>query len=462
MNNLNRTNKSINYSIVRIIADDIDFNWNIPYNVNEPKKGQGTGFFIDSQYILTCCHVVCNSKNVYIEIPSKDSNKYFCNIISICPFYDIALLKTIDYKSKYYLKLGNSQNIKIGSKVEVVGYPVSKKNKNNSNNLKFTSGIISGQQDKYIQTDSSINPGNSGGPLFCNNKVIGINTSKLVGANLENIGFSVPIHYYNLIKKDMFENKIVFRPHLLIEYNNTNEEIIKELTNGKINKGIVISKIYDESILKKSNLTKNSILTKINNYTIDCYGFVNKKWLNTNLNINTILNEFKNNQKITITYYNYNIKNKCTIQLKPFESSLRIFYPIFEKIDYIVIAGMIIMNLTKNHLDKDNIKLNCYFINKENKYDKPALIISNIFPNTNINILNNIKQNDIITKVNNKNVHNLETLKKALKHNLIINKKEYILIENIDEKSVLLSKDDIIKENLKYSEIYKYSVYKNK
>jgi S1-C subfamily serine protease len=462
MNNLNRTNKSINYSIVRIIADDIDFNWNIPYNVNEPKKGQGTGFFIDSQYILTCCHVVCNSKNVYIEIPSKDSNKYFCNIISICPFYDIALLKTIDYKSKYYLKLGNSQNIKIGSKVEVVGYPVSKKNKNNSNNLKFTSGIISGQQDKYIQTDSSINPGNSGGPLFCNNKVIGINTSKLVGANLENIGFSVPIHYYNLIKKDMFENKIVFRPHLLIEYNNTNEQIIKELTNGKINKGIVISKIYDESILKKSNLTKNSILTKINNYTIDCYGFVNKKWLNTNLNINTILNEFKNNQKITITYYNYNIKNKCTIQLKPFESSLRIFYPIFEKIDYIVIAGMIIMNLTKNHLDKDNIKLNCYFINKENKYDKPALIISNIFPNTNINILNNIKQNDIITKVNNKNVHNLETLKNALKHNLIINKKEYILIENIDEKSVLLSKDDIIKENLKYSEIYKYSVYKNK
>lgn len=462
MNHLNRTNKSIHYSIVRIIADDIDFNWNIPYNVNEPKKGQGTGFFIDSQYILTCCHVVCNSKNVYIEIPSKDSNKYFCNIISICPFYDIALLKTVDYKSKYHLNIGNSQTIKIGSKVEVIGYPVSKKNKNTPNNLKFTSGIISGQQDKYIQTDSTINPGNSGGPLFCNNKVIGINTSKLVGADLDNIGFSVPIHYYHLIKKDMFENKIVFRPHLLIEYNNTNEEIIKELSNGKIKKGIIISKVYDESILKKSSITKDSILTKINNYTIDCYGFVNKKWLNTNLNINTILNEFKNNQKITITYYNNEIKNKCTIQLKPFESSLRIFYPIFEKIDYIVIAGMIFMNLTKNHTNKNTEKLNCYFNDKKNKYDKPALIVSNIFPNTQANIFNNISQFDIITKVNNKDVHNIYTLKNALKHNLMIHKKEYISIENDEGKSVLLLYENIVKENLKYSEIYKYSVYKNK
>jgi S1-C subfamily serine protease len=453
-------NKKINYSVVRIIADDINFNWRIPYSKDQPLKGQGTGFFIDKEYIVTCAHVVSDSKNVYIEIPSKDSDKYYCEVISICPYFDIALLKTKEYKSPYYLKLGNSSIVKINSKVEVIGYPVGfSKSNNNINNLKVTSGIISGQQNKYIQTDSTINPGNSGGPLLSKGYVIGINSSKLIADNLENIGYAVPINNFKIIKNNMLKNNIVYRPNLLIEYSNTDKKLIKQLTNNKIDKGVIISKIFNNSIIQKTKLKKNSIFTKIDKYNIDNFGITNYKWIGTNVNLEMILNNFENNKKINITYYTDGKKYSDKIILKPFIPNIRYMFPIFEKIDYLILGGMIFMNLTKNHFEDNKSKeLLCTVIKKDNNYDTPKIIVSYIYPNTEVNILNNIKSDNIIVKVNNKSVDNIASMKRALKKPIIINNKKYIQIENDNGKIILMTVDDIHKENEVFSKMYDYPI----
>jgi S1-C subfamily serine protease len=478
MDNNNRSTKKINYSVVRIIADDIDFNWRIPYTLNEPKKGNGTGFFIDDTHILTCSHVVSNSKNVYIEIPAKSSDKYYCDVVSICPFFDIALLKTKNYKSLYYVNLGNSDNLKVGSKVEVVGYPVGfSKTKDGINNLKFTSGIISGQQNKYIQTDSSINPGNSGGPLFSKGVVIGINSSKLVADNLDNIGYAIPINNFKIIKDNMLKEKIVYRPNLLFEYNNTDKNLISQLTNGKVDKGILISKIYNKSILKgnskenskttitkisknnKSHIDKDCILTEIDGYKIDNFGLTDYKWLGTHVNIDIILNKFKNNENVNITYYQNGNKYINKITLKPFVPEVRSMFPAIENIEYIILGGMIFMNLAKNHLEGETpLKLLCNNMknNNDNDYDKPKVIVSYIYPNTEVNILNNIKVDNIILKVNDIKINNISSMRNALKKPIVINKKQYIKIENEDGKSVLMLKTDINKQNEIFSQLYGY------
>ena len=79
-------------SIVRITSDSIVFDWSNPFNKSKNTESIGTGFFISDELILTCAHVVNGSKNLYIEIPSKDSNKYSCKIIGICPDFDIAII----------------------------------------------------------------------------------------------------------------------------------------------------------------------------------------------------------------------------------------------------------------------------------------------------------------------------------------------------------------------------------
>src|SRR5439155_16992393 len=57
----------------------------------------------------------------------------------------------------------------------------------------FTTGVVSSLHSGMIQTDAAINQGNSGGPLIdSEGRVIGINTSKLVG-DAQGIGFARPI-----------------------------------------------------------------------------------------------------------------------------------------------------------------------------------------------------------------------------------------------------------------------------
>jgi len=461
--------KTINNAVVRINSESININWQIPYLLKNPTKGSGTGFFIDKNYILTCAHVISHAKNIYIEIPGFTNEKYSCEIVGICPEFDIGLLKILNYDSKYFLELGNSEILKSGMDVFVVGYPRSYTSNSNNpiNNLKYTIGVISGQQYGLIQTDSAINPGNSGGPLFYENKVIGINSLKLVADNVENVAYAIPINYYKVIKND-FSDKIIHRPSLGFEYNNTDENIIEELTNHKIKKGIIISKIFSDSILKHSKIKEGAIITKINNVEINNYGLINKIWIGTKLSIDNILNLFKKDDKIKISYYSSDkkkIKNKnnstekiITIQLKPHKYKIRELFPVFEPIQYFVLSGVIFMNLTLNNINDNNYEKLFQYTHKSEK-DKPVVIVSFIFPNTKVNIVNNIKANDVITKINDIEISSISNFQKILEKPIMLNEKKFLKIENNNQKYMLISYESIVEEDNIFSEIYKYEKY---
>jgi serine protease Do len=479
----NELKKRINNSVVRIIAEEINIDWKTPYLIKNPKLGQGTGFFINKDgYILTCAHVVNGAKNLYIEIPSIGDEKYECVVIGICPDFDIALIRTKTYRSKYFLELGDSDKLLVGSEVYVVGYPVSLSTSDDSvNNLKYTMGIISGQSHGLIQTDSPINPGNSGGPLILKNKIIGINSMKLVSEGLENIGYSVPIHYYKVIEYDFnknaknnYDHKIIYRPDLLFEYENTDAKILEEITNGKVKEGgIIVSKIYDSSTLnkesketkEKSGIKKGTIITEIDGYKINNYGLTNKRWIGTQISINVLLNNISNNSMIDIKYFDDKLDKIKTKKIKiiPFVPPVKFVYPVFEEVPYFILGGIVFMNFSLNHaLNISGQQLGTHnyqmieYITKKEELLKPKLYVSFVFPNSKVNILNNIQRNDFIKKINNINVNSVHDLSNALKKPIVINSKEYIKIEGINDKSMLLSISDIIQQDLIFSNIYHY------
>ncbi len=459
----------INKCVVKIIADSINVNWNLPYLKETPDNGQGTGFFIDNKgHILTCAHVIDGAKNVYIELPNINNQKYDCEVIGICPEFDIGMLYCKTYQPKDYVTLGDSDKLKIESKVQVVGYPLSLRKENNANNLKFTVGIIGGQQSGFIQTDSAINPGNSGGPLFNNGKVIGINSMKLVGKNLDNIGFSIPINYFKTIKDDLMNNKmrsIIYRPDLLFQYDNTDKEVLKKITNGKITDGIKISKIFKPSPLKNI-IDENNIITEINGYKLDNFGYtLNYKWLGSSIKIETLIDRFKNNSNIVIKYFDLkSMKMKQNkILLKPYIYPIRVLYPAYENIGYLVFGGMVFTELSKNYiinLDNEifntNYKLINIIKNKEEQMS-PSLCITEIF-NTKIKKLNNIKKCNIITKVNDIEVNNINDLTKALSKPITINKSQFIKIENNENKSIIMSIKDLYEQDKSFSNNYSYNI----
>ena len=117
-------------------------------------------------------------------------------------------------------------------------------------------------------------------------------------------------------------------------------------------------------------------------------------------------------------------------------------YPRFEKVDYEVLDGLVITTITDNYLytlnkEEDlNTSLYTYFSirNKSNS----VVIISYIYPNTDISNLDVLEEGDIIIKVNNIEVNTIEDVREAAVKYTMIKKKRYIVIETALNEKILI------------------------
>ncbi|MDB5389617.1 MAG: peptidase and chymotrypsin/Hap [Planctomycetaceae bacterium] len=189
------------------------------------RMGTGTAFVIHADgYLLTCAHVVGAAPSVQVKLGDKT---YHARVISKNVALDFALLK-VEVKNLTVLPLADSSKIELGEEVRAVGYPISTVL---GESLKATRGTIAGLVKKdnttMFQIDASINPGNSGGPLI-NEKgeVIGINSAKLIGESVDNVGLSIPI---NEVKAMLKDQKVEFQPKGSIE-KLAGPELVKRVT----------------------------------------------------------------------------------------------------------------------------------------------------------------------------------------------------------------------------------------
>ena len=161
--------------------------------ISDEEFSSGTGCIISSNgLILTSRHVIDGVKNIKIKL-HDGTEKDGILLDSIGGGNDLALLKIKTTTPLQPIKLGNSNNLKVGQKVLAIGNPFGFNNT-------LTTGIVSrvDKERNKIQTDAAINPGSSGGPLLNSNaEVIGINQSIYNPDNNSSnigIGFAVPIN----------------------------------------------------------------------------------------------------------------------------------------------------------------------------------------------------------------------------------------------------------------------------
>ena len=160
--------------------------------VVKTNSGLGTGFFISEDEILTNYHVI--EEAMTISVVNQNKKRSSAVVLKSDMKRDLALLKT-NMKGtpvKFY-----TDQLKQGEMVEALGHPKGRK-------FSLTKGWISairkwdsvysatGTKDVlFIQTDAAINSGNSGGPLFYKDKVVGVNTQKMVDTDIEGMNFAV-------------------------------------------------------------------------------------------------------------------------------------------------------------------------------------------------------------------------------------------------------------------------------
>lgn len=148
------------------------------------EEGLGSGVLVSYDGLIwTASHVVHNAEKVIVKF--TDGDIYEADVLSSSPMADVALIKVLNpifkLKKKHIAIIGNSDEIKTGEDIFVIGAPLGIEQT-------LSKGIVSGRMTddslndsfmpvEFIQTDASINPGNSGGPMFnMKGEVVGISS----------------------------------------------------------------------------------------------------------------------------------------------------------------------------------------------------------------------------------------------------------------------------------------------
>ena len=245
----------------------------------------GTGFFISSDgLIATNKHVVGDQAATYWVI-MNDGRKLKAKVLALDPLQDLAILKvdaTTTPSNITFIPLGDSNNLKVGQTVIVIGNALGEFQNTVSvgvisglHRSIVAAGTAAGSESlqEVIQTDAAINPGNSGGPLLdLNGKAIGINTAMAQGA--ENVGFSLPI---NLVSKDLADVKETGKiqyAYLGVRYLIINAQV-KDEKKLSVDYGALLAKgekgepaVMENSPAAKAGLREGDIILEFNSSKI--------------------------------------------------------------------------------------------------------------------------------------------------------------------------------------------------
>jgi serine protease Do len=162
-------------------------------------KSIGSGLIVSPDgFVITNAHVVeLAEKEKEVSITLSSGSKYRAQIITADEDADLALLKIEDKAVQFpYFDLSYTSPNLLGETVVALGSPAAYENSVSHGILSALHRSFTVEDHTYnnlIQTDAAINPGNSGGPLIdLNGGLVGINSAKLAGTAIENIGFAIP------------------------------------------------------------------------------------------------------------------------------------------------------------------------------------------------------------------------------------------------------------------------------
>jgi len=152
---------------------------------------RGSGFLVDqSGRILTNQHVIRDVQSIRVKLASGDVYDAV-RILAVDERRDLAILQIAGFKLPA-LELGDSDAVRIGTPVVLIGSPMGLENT-------VTTGIVSGRRQEpegyqLLQMSAPASRGSSGGPLMTmDGVVVGIASSQMNAG--QNLNFALPINY---------------------------------------------------------------------------------------------------------------------------------------------------------------------------------------------------------------------------------------------------------------------------
>ena len=238
-----------------------------------PPRSLGSGFIISEDgYILTNNHVVDDASQIIVRL--SDRRELEAKLVGSDVRADLAVLKVETDIDLPTVKLGRSEELKVGAWVLAIGSPF-------GFDYSVTAGIVSAKgrslptaQNEnyvpYIQTDVAINPGNSGGPLFnLAGEVVGINSQIYSNSGgFMGVSFAIPIDVAMDVAQQLRTDGRVSRGWLGVMIQEVNRDLAESFGLDRPH-GALITKVFEDTPAAAGGLREGDIITKFNGRSIE-------------------------------------------------------------------------------------------------------------------------------------------------------------------------------------------------
>lgn len=283
-----------------------------PQYKTQPRVSSGSGVILsDDGYIVTNNHVVNGADQLDVKL--NDNREFKARIIGTDPTTDLALIK-IEAKNLPAIKIGDSDNLKVGEWVLAVGNPFNLTST-------VTAGIVSakarnlgagGGIESFIQTDAAINPGNSGGALVnAQGELVGINAMIYSQTgSYSGYGFAIPTGIMNKVVSDLKKFGTVQRALLGVMGQDVDIYIDAQKAKGKqvdlgTVTGVYVSEVSSDGAAADAGLETGDVIVAVDGENIEKMSQLQELMVNHNPG-----------DKITITYIRDKSKHTKTVTLK--------------------------------------------------------------------------------------------------------------------------------------------------
>jgi serine protease Do len=264
----------------------------------------GSGFVISSDgLIVTNNHVVDGATDIKVRLGDR---QYTAKVRGADPNTDLALLQIDAGKDLRYLELGDSDRLRVGDWIMVVGNPLSLDHT-------VTTGVVSAKGrsiginsdasfENFIQTDAAINFGNSGGPLLnLQGQVVGIATA--INSGAENIGFAVPVNTLRGILPQLREKGKVSRGYLGLTVQNLDFKNSKAF-GLEVPNGALVESVTDGSPSDQAGIQHGDVIVKVDDIEVkntrDLIDYVSSKGPNTTVQVQLLRDNKRLDRKVKL------------------------------------------------------------------------------------------------------------------------------------------------------------------
>ncbi len=250
--------------------------------------------------------------------------------------------------------------------------------------------------------------------------------------------------------------KFLRKPYLGILFNPASESLTSFLGNPPPG-GLYVAGTQKGSPLQKAGIEPGDMIYNIDGYDLDIFGEMSVPWSEDKISVIDYISRLMIGDKINLITFRKGKKRTVSLTFQASEiAPIRRMYPAYEKVDFEMIGGLVVMPLTLNHLPilvQAAPELTQY-MEIQNQMDG-AVVITHVFPTSAASRSRTLSPAAVLKEVNGQPVKTLDEFRQALAKSM---DSKYLTIKTSHNIFVVLPFDTILEEEEKLADSFFYRI----